>query len=167
MDMERNNQISPTGRLGVREPEERGTDAIVAWHCATESHLACGCTSGHLQKIRLAYLSTYVLDSLDCQWRERQGCAGVDASRKQPLHPADLQSGTNQNEEGCTESISGSTFGRRNVGFPAHSRCQRQIGKASIVVIGARWSKENLVLPPQVVDFMVGTAGFEPTTSTV
>ena len=100
-----NNQISPTGRLGVRQPKERGTDTVVAWHCAAESHPACGCTGGHLQKIRLAYLPTYVLDSLDRQWRERQGCTGADAPRKQPLHPSDLQSGTNQDKRAAQSRL--------------------------------------------------------------
>lgn len=110
-----------------------------------KSRPARGCTSGHLQKVWLAYLSTYVLDSLDCQRRERQGCAGVDASRKQPLHPSDLQSGANQNEEGCTESIGGSAFSRRKAEFPAYSGCGQRVGKASVGLARSKMEQEILM----------------------
>ena len=103
----------PAERLGVCVSTYKRQATVLAWNTVAVLREASTDASWYYQARLVSHFPAYVWDSLECKWRESEGCAGVAAARKPQGHHRRLHAssgasearGTNQFGQTCKERV--------------------------------------------------------------
>ena len=88
--LESQNALSNTGKLGVRSPQNRGKKTVLGTTTSSSSHPSRREKAGHHEAVRVAYVSQNVLHIAAGYRCRTEGHAGTDAAFDDPRHPRHL-----------------------------------------------------------------------------
>ena len=96
--MEEPLSVSSSGRLGVCFSTHEGQAPLLAWDAVALLREAGSEKSENRQTRFVSHFPAHVWDSIECEWRESEGCAGVAPPREPEGHDGRLYAGRRASE---------------------------------------------------------------------
>jgi|SRR5579872_1435393 len=115
LGMEEPLSLSCSGRLGVCFSTHERQTALLAWNAVALLRKAGSEKSGNRQARFVSHFPAHVWDSVECKWRESEGCAGVVAPREPEGYDGRIHAGRRASEARGAEQFG--QAGEKRFGF--------------------------------------------------